>query len=124
MRVSKEQIVNGLVSYVENEVLPQIEDKPTQIILSVAVKAVKANKTLVDSVFEHPLIKSLLVQEGENYEINGLFNAVEESVRQYGEFPVYIPPIPIISPKEQTMKFKGEDVAEIKRRIERSAYNG
>lgn len=119
MRVSKDQIVNGVVSYVEDEVIPHIGDKPTQIILSVAIKAIQANKTLVDSVFEHPLVKSLLIRDGDNYEIDGLFDAIEESVKEYGEFPVCIPPIPIISPKEQTLKFVEDDVAEIKRRIER-----
>ena len=124
MRVSKEQIITGILSYVENEVIPQIEDKPTQIILSIAAKSIQSNKALVDSVFENPLLKTLLVlDESGTYEIDGLFGAIMDSVKQYGEFPLVIPPIPIVSPIEKTLTFKENDVAEIKRRIERSAYN-
>lgn len=124
MRVSKEQIITGILSYVENEVIPQIGDKPTQIILSVAAKSIHANKALIDSVFENPLLKTLLVlDENGTYEIDGLFDAIMDSVKQYGEFPLVIPPIPIISPIEKTLTFKENDVAEIKRRIERSAYS-
>ena len=119
MRVSKDNIVKGIVSYVEEEVIPHIEDKPTQIILSVAIRAIQSNKTLVDSVFANPLVQSLLVKDGDDYEIDGLFSAIGESIKEYGEFPVSIPPIPIISPKEQTLRFNQDDVAEIKRRIER-----
>lgn len=122
MRVTREQIVNGITSYIESEVIPQInDDKATQIIASIAVKTVKANTKLVDSVFDNPMVKAILdVGEDGTYEIEGLFKTIEESVREFGAFPVELPAIPFISPAIKTLKFNDKDVDEIKRRIERS----
>lgn len=122
MRVTRDQIVNGIASFVETDVIPMIDDdKATQIIASIAVKAVKANTKLVDSVFENQMIKTLLeVDEDGTYEIEGLFKSIEESVREFGAFPVELPAIPFISPTVKTLKFDAKDVSEIKRLIERS----
>lgn len=124
MRVSKAQLVNGVMNYVENEVIPQVGDKPTQIIASILVKSIKANNKLVDSVLDNEMVKGLLDQNEDGYEIDGLFDAFRESVIQYGPFPVTIPAIPVVSPVEKTLSFSESDVSEIKRRIERSAANG
>ena len=123
MRVSKARLVNGIADYVENEVIPQIEDKPTQIVISVAVKSILANPKLIDPIFNNSIFSSLLSKNKDGYELEGLFNAIEESVKQYGPFPIVIPPIPVISPIEKTLSFTDSDVQEIKRRIERSAMN-
>lgn len=121
MRVSKNQIVNGVISYVESEVIPQVDDKPTQIIVSIAVKAVQANSKLVDSIFENQLVKTLLdADENGTYELDGIMKCIEDSLKQYGAFPVNIPAIPLISNSEKTLAFSESDIGEIKRRIERS----
>lgn len=121
MRVTKDQIINGVISFVESDVIPKVDDKATQIIASIAVKAVKANTKLVDSIFENQLVKTLLdVGEDGTYEIEGLFKSIEESVREFGAFPVELPAVPFISPTEKTLKFDAKDVSEIKRLIERS----
>ena len=120
MRVSKEQLIHGILDYIENEVIPHIEDKPMQIIVSIAAKSIRANNSLADAFFGNQAVRSLLNENENGYEIGGLFAAMEESVKQYGPFPVVIPPVPILSPVEKTLMFSEADVAEMKRRIERS----
>lgn len=121
MRVTKNQIVNGVISYVESEVIPQVDDKPTQIIVSIAVKSVQANSKLVDSIFESQLVKTLLDEDKDGtYELDGIMKCIEDSLKQYGAFPVSIPAIPLISNSEKTLAFTESDISEIKRRIERS----
>lgn len=121
MRVTKEHIVNGITSYAELEVIPQIEDKSTRIIASVAVKAIKANNSLLDSVFSSPMLKEILHEDANGtYEIGEIFRYLEESVKEFGPFPVIIPPIPFISPDEKLLSFNENDVSNIKRYIERS----
>lgn len=126
MKVSKEHIINGILSYVENEVIPMMkEDKPMQILLSVGVKSVRANQRLTDAVFAHPFISALLYQgEDGAYEIDPIFSTIEDSVREYGPLPIVIPAIPVISPTEKTLTFSEADITEIRKRIERSATNG
>ena len=121
MRVTKQQIINGIVSFIESEVIPQVDDRSTKIIASVAIKSIQANTRLQDMVFANPVIKAFLVEnESETYEIDELFRVLTESIDQYGSFPIEIPPIPLISPSVKTLSFDESDIAEIKRRIERS----
>lgn len=122
MRVTKDQIVNGIIAYAENDVIPKIDDKSIQIIATIAVKSIQANAKLVDSIFENPTVKILLdCGEDGTYEIESLFRTIEDSVKQYGPFPVELPQIPFVSPSEKTLSFTESDVSEMKRRIERSA---
>lgn len=122
MKVTKDQIIKGILTYAENEVIPMVDDKSTQIIASIAIKSIAANTKLIDSVFENPTVKALLNCDGEGmYEIDPLFKVIEDSVNQYGPFPVEIPPIPFVSPSVKTLSFSEADISEIKRRIERSA---
>lgn len=121
MRVTKDQIINGVVSFMETEVIPQISERGTQIVLSVAVNTVKKNTKLLDSLFENQMVKTVLDKNPDGtYEIDGLMEAIEESIKQYGPFPVEIPPIPLISPTEDIFRFSESDIADLKRHIERS----
>lgn len=121
MRVTKQQIVNGIVSYIESEVLPQVDDRSVKILASIAIKSIQSNSKMQDMIFANPVVKTLLIEdESGTYEIDELFRVISESIDQYGSFPVEIPPIPLISPSQKTLNFNGQDIAEMKRRIERS----
>lgn len=121
MRVSKTQLINGILDYADSEVIPHIEDKPTQIIVSIALNTIRGNPKIADSFLENPMVSKLLDKNDDGYEIEGLFKAIGQSIDTYGSFPVVIPPIPILSPVEKTLTFSKDDVSEMKRRIERSA---
>lgn len=121
MRVTKEQIVNGVISYIETEVVPQVGEKSMQIIAATAVKMVKANTKLIDSFFDNKSIQTILGKSDDGtYEIEAVFQYLAESIRQYGPFPIEIPPIPFVSPTEKTLSLNDSDINEIRRRIERS----
>lgn len=123
MRVEKSQIIEGIASYVENEVIPKIsDDRAAQIIISVWINSLKTNQKLVDSILDQGFVKALLDKdENGMYEIENLFRTFADSVEKYGYFPVNIPPIPLISPTEKALKFDKNDILEIKRRIERGS---
>lgn len=121
MRVTKQQIANGITSYIESDVIPQVEDKSLKILASIAVKSIQANERLLDTIFANPVVKALLTEdENGTYEIDGLFKVISESISQYGSFPIEIPPIPLISPSVKTLSFDEKDISEMKRIIERS----
>ena len=120
MRVSRNQIVKGVTDYVQNEVLPKMDnDRAVQIILSIAVNAATANSKLVDSIFDNDIVRSMLDDDGTGtYEINGLADAMRAAVQQYGSFPVRIPAIPLVSPREITLALNASDVDAMRMRIE------
>lgn len=119
MRVDKTKIVNGLVSYVESEVIPKIsDDKAMQIILSIGVNTLKGNKSLTNKFFDNEIIKIMGQYENDTYNLDAIFIAARDSISKYGYLPVKIPAISFISPTEKELKFSAEDIIALKSYIE------
>lgn len=123
MRVEKQKIINGFVSYIDNEVAPKItNDKAMQIIISVGANTLRGNPAAVDKWFNNGVVsivaKHEMVDGKDTYDLDGLFSMVEDSVTKYGYFPVVLPTIPFISPTEKELKFSSEDIEMLKTYIE------
>ena len=120
MRVSKNQIVNGLTSYIQQEILPKMaDDRALAILFSVAVNAIKANDKLIDRYLSNDIIRALIDDDGSgSYNVERLMEWLRASVDEYGAFPVTVPPIPLISPREITLRLSASDIAAIQRNIE------
>ena len=116
---SKNQIVNGLIKYAELEVISKIEDKALQIILGIGVVALKRNQDMIDAILKNPII-GYLVKETEDgkYDLDELFDIINETLKTYGKLPVTIPAIKFISPVEKTLKFSTDDINKLKNCME------
>jgi len=123
MRVTKSQIVNGLTRYIQQEILPKMDDdRALKILFSVGVNAIKANDKLIDKYLQNDIIRALIDDDGSgNYDVERLMDWIKESVEEYGAFPVTVPPIPLISPKEITLRLSAPDIIAIQRHIENAA---
>lgn len=123
MRVSKNQIIGGLAGYIQQEIMPRMdEDRALKILLSVAVNAIKANGKMVDRYLDNDIIRALIDDDGSgHYDIERLMDWLKTSVEEYGAFPVTIPPIPLISPREITLRLSAADIGAIQRHIETAA---
>lgn len=120
MRVSRTQIVKGVSDYIQSDVLPKMADeRAIQIIMSIAVNAVAANNKVVDSLFAHDVIRTMLDDDGSGtYEIAGVADAMRKAIDQYGSFPVNIPAIPLVSPHEITLRLNADDIEAMRHMIE------
>lgn len=120
MRVTRNQIVNGLVAYIQQEIMPKMDDdRALKILFSVGVNAIKANDKLIDKYLGNDLIRALIDDDGSGYyDIERLMDWIRTSVEEYGAFPVSVPPIPLISPREITLKLGPSDIIAIQRQIE------
>ena len=120
MRVTRSQIINGLTGYIQQEILPKMEDdRALKILFSVAVNAIKANDKLIDKYLSNDIVKALIDDDGSgNYDVERLMDWIRASVEEYGAFPVSVPPIPLISPREITIKLTPSDIVAIQRHIE------
>ncbi|MBQ7655139.1 MAG: hypothetical protein IJS41_01380 [Clostridia bacterium] len=125
MKATKQHIVDGIAAYIREEMLPKMEkEKAMQIMLTVAVNAVKANDKLIDAVFANEYVQAFLQDDGTGrYEIGGLLDTIRAAVDQYGEFPLTIPPVPLIAPAGGSIKLNAQDVDAIRRRIESAEAN-
>lgn len=119
MRVTKEKIVSGVSDYIENNIIPAMaDDRGMQIILFAAIKAIKSNEKLLDSLLNNTIVKVIMDDNGSGtYDMDGLFSYLLSAVDKFGFFPVYIKPIPFISPTEKTLKFTSADLEAIKKMI-------
>ena len=120
MRVSKNQIINGIVSYIQQEIMPKMDDdRALKILFSVAVNAAKANEKLIDKWLSNDIVRALIDDDGSGtYDVENLMDWVKTSVDDYGAFPICVPPIPLISPREITLRLGVSDLDAIQRRIE------
>ena len=120
MRVTRPQIINGLTGYIQQEILPKMEDdRALKILFSVAVNAIKANDKLIDKYLSNDIVKALIDDDGSgNYDIERLMEWIRASVEEYGAFPVIVPPIPLVSPREITLRLGPSDIVAIQRHIE------
>ena len=120
MRVSKNQIVNGIVAYIQQEIMPRMDDdRALKILFSVAVNAIKANDRLIDKYLSNDIIRALIDDDGSgSYDVERLMDWIKMSVEEYGSVPVIVPPIPLISPREITLRLGPSDIAAIQRQIE------
>ena len=120
MRVTRNQIVNGLVAYIQQEIMPKMEDdRALKILFSVAVNAIKANDKLIDKYLSNDIVRALIDDDGSgNYDVERLMDWIRTSVEEYGAFPVIVPPIPLVSPREITLRLGPSDIIAIQQRIE------
>ena len=120
MRVTKNQIVNGLASYVQQEIMSKMDDdRALKILFSIGVNAIKANDRLIDKYLSNDIVRALIDDDGSgNYDIERLMDWIKTSVEEYGAFPVIVPPIPLVSPREITLKLGPSDIIAIQRQIE------
>ena len=123
MRVSRNQIVNGLVAYIQQEIMPKMDDdRALKILFSVAVNAIKANDKLIDKYLSNDIVRALIDDDGSgNYDIERLMDWIRTSVEEYGAFPVIVPPRPLVSPREITLRLGPSDIIAIQRQIENAA---
>lgn len=120
MRVTKSQIVHGITDYIQSDILPKMGNgRALQILVSVGANTIAANHKIVDAIFEHPVVRAVLEDDGTGtYEIDGLMAAIGEAIGQYGSLPIHIPAIPLISPDAITLKLSAEDVDAMHTRID------
>lgn len=126
MKVTKSQIVDGLAAYIREELLPKMgQTKGLQVMLNVAINAVKANDQLLAAVFGNQYIRALIQDDGAgNYEIGELMNNLRASVEEFGGLPITVPSIPLILPTGSTITLFAADVDAIRRRIEGTGGGG
>lgn len=115
--VTKQQMVNGLIRFIEDEVIAKVDDRPVRIMLAVAVNALRSNPSMIDAVLNNDIISTAMPSNDGMYDIVPITQILKETLIKYGEFPITIPPIKFISPTEKVLKFSADDVAKLEKYI-------
>lgn len=110
MTVTKKQIVNGLVKFIEEDLMADIGDRNTKFVLAMAKDSLKENPAFVDIFLQSPMVSSLIVEQDGEYDLTHFSSILKSVLSEYQSFPVTIPKIPLFSPTEKTVKVTGEDI--------------
>lgn len=115
MNVTKQQIVNGAIKYMKDEVIAKITDKPFKMATAVFVSMLENNPAIADKFFENDIVSAILDKKSDGtYDIEKICETVEKTLTEYGDFPLKIPPIKFISPTEKELNFSGRDIRTLK----------
>lgn len=114
MKVTKQQIIKGVIEFAKKDILDTIMDKPLQIILATGITALETNPSLADSIFENPMVSTILKEQNGQYDIDDIFAIIETTLNEYGDFPIIIPKIKFITPCDKELRFSANDIKRLK----------
>lgn len=115
--VSKNKLVNGIVKFIETDLIPQIGDRNTKFVLAMAKDSLKEDNDLADAFFDSPMVSSLVSEQDGEYDIGHLSTILKSVLSEYQSFPVTIPKIPLFSPTEKILKITADDVDKLMKYI-------
>lgn len=117
MTVTKKQLVNGVVKFIESDLIPNIGDRNMKFVLAMAKDSLRENSDLADEFLESPMVASLVAEEDDGYDLTHLSTIMKSVLSEYQSFPVTIPKIPLFSPVEKTLKISADDVDKLMKYI-------
>lgn len=117
MKVTKKQLVNGVVKFIESDLIPNIGDRNMKFVLAMAKDSLRENSDLADEFLESPMVASLVAEEDDGYDLTHLSTIMKSVLSEYQSFPVTIPKIPLFSPVEKTLKISADDVDKLMKYI-------
>lgn len=115
--ISKKQLINGVVKFIETELIPQIGDRNTKFVLSMAKDSLREDNDLADSFLHSPMVSTLVKEENGEYDVSHFSTILKNVLSEYQSFPVTIPKIPLFSPTEKVLKITAEDVDKLMKYI-------
>lgn len=115
--ISKKQLINGVVKFIETELIPQIGDRNTKFVLSMAKDSLREDNDLADSFLHSPMVSTLVKEEDGEYDVSHFSTILKNVLSEYQSFPVTIPKIPLFSPTEKVLKITAEDVDKLMKYI-------
>ena len=119
MNVTKQQIVNGTIKYINEEIVNKVTDRPLKIALAVGVSMIDKKPEIINAFFNDDKVAKILNKKDDGtYDIGEISEVIEKTLAQYGDFPVTIPAIKFISPTEKTLNFSTFDVRKLREFIE------
>lgn len=121
--VTKKELLRAVVAYIKAEVIPHIEDKPSQMVMSAALYAVNTKPAIVDPFLNNPIVASILQGESGLYDTETIFKVLNSLVEEYGGIPVTIPPIKFITSAENTLTFRSGDIEKLKEYVNKAKEN-
>lgn len=111
MNYSAEQVINGLISYADNEVMGKLPTTGKWFMGTGIALASNKVSNVVDAMIDNTIVKMLgIVDEDRNIDVDTLISAMKESAEKYGKLTVNVPLV-------GNLTFSSDDVERLKNYI-------
>lgn len=109
--MTKQQIINGLVRYIKESLVPQIPDAWTKRIVAGFADLLSMKPMAFDAIMEkYPILDMIKCEDG-RYDIDIAEKLLMKNISEYGNIPVKI--------MGATFTFTSSDISELREAIER-----
>lgn len=112
MNYSTEQVVRGLISYADNEIIIKLPTSGKWLLGTVMGVATNKTANIIEDLKRNPVISMLgLVDSENNIDIDALISALKSSADKYGKLTVDVPML-------GTMTFNTNDIERLRTYIQ------
>lgn len=115
MTCTKEQLIQGIQTFINEDILPGIKDKPIQMALYILSQMPNSIATVLDK----PVVQMFIPVKDGMYDMESTFAALTGAMDRYGSLPLTINPIPLINPSAVTISLTRQDVESLMHHVER-----
>ena len=108
---TKRKLAEGIVKFMNNDLIPAVDNERLKFVLCVCKKALYENPAILDTFFDNPIVSGISKCEEEDcYDISVLAKAMKSVLSEYESYPVVIPNIPVFAPDKNVIRVTGEDI--------------
>ena len=109
MQVSKKRIVDGVIKFVDDSLIPQIYDGQVRFVLSMIKDTMKKKPNMIDTFLDNSIISSSISENDGMYEIGHFVDTMRGILEECESYPITIPKVPLLSPDEKIVRINAND---------------
>lgn len=108
--VTKKQIVNAVVKFVENDMMKSAGSGSSKFLAVLGKNALKKNPAIIDNVLENPLVKEVIAEDNGMYDIDSAAEMLKKTMEEAGALPLQLPKIPLVLPEGDEIRLDRTDI--------------
>lgn len=110
MTVSKDALVNGFIHYVQEKVLPVMNDN-CRVVGEIAISAVSYNTEPIEKLLNNEMVLAL-IGNGDMVDLTKVQEILSD-VAKTGNLKFTIPRVPLLNKVEKELRFNDDDVRQL-----------
>lgn len=109
MQVTKRHIVDGVIRFIDDTLIPETYDGQLRFVLSMVKDTIKKKPETVDSFLHNPVIASSIEEDDGVYEIAHFVDTMRNILEECECYPITVPEVPLFSPTTKVVKITASD---------------
>lgn len=109
MEVTKRHIIEGVVKFIDDTLIPETYDGQLRFVLSMMKDTIKKKPETVDAFLDNPVIASSITESDGMYEIGHFVDTMRSILEDCECYPITVPEVPLFSPTKKIVKITASD---------------